>query len=31
MDGVDTSEALIGGDDLETPYWAKSQLEAARS
>jgi ATP-binding cassette subfamily B protein len=22
---------LIGGDELETPYWAQSQLEAARS
>ena len=24
-------EHLIGGDELETPYWAQSQLEAARS
>src|SRR5690242_1021255 len=25
------TEPLIGGEDLETPYWAQGQLEAARS
>ena len=28
--GPDGAAPLIGGDDLETPYWAQSQLEAAR-
>jgi ATP-binding cassette subfamily B protein len=29
--GPGTAEPLIGVEDVETPYWARSQLEAARS